>query len=150
MKLVNYIWLFSIGSWFSSFIWIISIYSSINKIIPTNYNFSGEVTKYGAKNNLFILIGINFILILLFYFLSKNVKHLNFPIEINKSNKSIMYYRMSLFLALLSSFITIIFTIIVLKATILNSFNLKILTIILLILYVTIIFFVYKSKSNKT
>lgn len=55
-------------------------------IIPTHYNFKGEIDAYGSKNTVFILLPIVLITYIGIAVLSKFPQVYNYPIEIKKSN----------------------------------------------------------------
>ena len=55
-------------------------------IIPTHYNFKGEVDAYGSKNTVFILLPIVLITYIGIAVLSKFPQVYNYPVEINQSN----------------------------------------------------------------
>lgn len=91
-------------------------YNSIEDVVPTNINYTGEIDSYGNKRQLWITSFVNLILILFIGFLIKNPHIPNYPIEITEENKNKVYYKMQLFLSYLSIITSILFSLMIFNA----------------------------------
>lgn len=60
-------------------------------IVPTHFNFKGEIDAYGSKNTLFILLPIVIIIYIGLAILSKYPQVCNYCIEITPINKDKQY-----------------------------------------------------------
>ena len=78
-------------------------------IIPTHYNFKGEVDAYGSKNTVFILLPIVLITYIGIAVLSKFPQVYNYPVEINLRNKEKQYLMASTFIRVLNVEIVTLF-----------------------------------------
>ena len=122
-------------------------------IIPTHYNFKGEVDAYGYKNTIFILLPIALMSYIGIAILSKFPQVYNYPVEINPRNKEKQYLMASTFIRVLNvETIAIFFYIQMSISTAMSSGkNLSIifLPISLFILFGSIGFYIYKAIKYK-
>ena len=122
-------------------------------IVPTHFDFNGEVDGYGSKNTLFILLPIVIIIYIGLAILSKYPQVCNYCIEITPINKDKQYSMASTFIKIINVEILAIFLYIQISTIIAmnNSKSLSIvfLPISLLILFGSIGVYIYKSVKFK-
>ncbi|MBP3917518.1 DUF1648 domain-containing protein [Clostridium sp.] len=122
-------------------------------IVPTHFNFKGEIDAYGSKNTLFILLPIVIIIYIGLAILSKYPQVCNYCIEITPRNKEKQYSMASTFIRIINIEILVIFFYIQMNTAIAMSSdkNLSIvfLPISLLILFGSIGLYIYKSVKFK-
>ena len=122
-------------------------------IVPTHFNFKGEIDAYGSKNTLFILLPIVIIAYTGLAVLSKYPQVCNYCIEITPRNKEKQYSMASTFIKIINVEILAIFLYIQISTIIAmnNSKSLSIvfLPISLLILFGSIGVYIYKSVKFK-
>ena len=122
-------------------------------IVPTHFNFKGEIDAYGSKNTLFILLPIVIIIYIGLAILSKYPQVCNYCIEITPRNKEKQYSMASTFIRIINIEILDIFFYIQMNTAIAMSSdkNLSIvfLPISLLILFGSIGLYIYKSVKFK-
>lgn len=124
------------------------------QIIPSHFNFAGDVNGFGNKNFILILPSIMIFLFIVFTILEKFPNRFNYPIKINYSNAETQYNLAVKLLKITKVEILIIFT--YLSNTIINSaiigkltINKMFLPIILISLLLTIVIYIYKAIKNK-
>ena len=122
-------------------------------IIPTHYNFKGEIDAYGSKNTVFILLPIVLITYIGIAVLSKFPQVYNYPIEINPRNKEKQYLMASTFIRVLNVETIAIFFYIQMSivGAMSNDKGLSIafLPISLFIMFGSIGFYIYKAVKYK-
>lgn len=122
-------------------------------IVPTHFNFKGEIDAYGSKNTLFILLPIVIIIYIGLAILSKYPQFCNYCIEINDKNKEIQYSMASTFLRIINVEMLFIFLYIQISTVISmnNGKNLSIafLPILIFVLFGSIGVYIYKSIKFK-
>ncbi|ELC8442432.1 DUF1648 domain-containing protein [Clostridium perfringens] len=123
-------------------------------IIPTHYNFHGEIDAYGSKNMLFFLLPIVVMLYIGLYVLARYPQVYNYAIRITDENKERQYNMASTLIRVLNIELVSIFTYIQLKqvASIFSEtdkLSLWFLPIVLAIIFGTLAFYIYKSVKNK-
>lgn len=123
-------------------------------IIPTHYNFQGEIDAYGSKNMLFFLLPIVVILYIGLYVLAGYPEVYNYAIRITEENKERQYNMASTLIRVLNIELVLTFTYIQLKqATSIfsetDNLSLWFLPIVLVIIFGTLAFYIYKSVKNK-
>src|SRR5690606_3089766 len=91
-------------------------FNQLPEEVPIHYNIKGEVDDYGSKINLIWLVIINLCLFAGIFSVAKNPHIANYPVEITEENKSVMYYRMQLFLSILSVLISLVFSFFIFKS----------------------------------
>ena len=128
-------------------------WSKAPDIVPTHFNFNGEIDAYGSKNTLFILLPIVIISYIVLAILSKYPQVYNYCIEITPINKDKQYSMASTFIKIINVEILAIFLYIQISTIIAmnNSKSLSIvfLPISLLILFGSIGVYIYKSVKFK-
>lgn len=72
------------------------------EVVPTHYNFKGEIDAYGSKNTLFILLPIAVITYIGIAILAKFPNIYNYPVEINPRNKEKQYLMASIFIRIVN------------------------------------------------
>lgn len=122
-------------------------------IVPTHFNFKGEIDSYGSKNTLFILLPIVIIAYTGLAVLSKYPQVCNYCIEITPRNKEKQYSMASTFIKIINvEIVAIFFYIQVSIAISMNngkSLSIVALPIVLFILFGSIGFYIYKSVKFK-
>lgn len=122
-------------------------------IVPTHFNFKGEIDAYGSKNTLFILLPIVIIAYTGLAVLSKYPQVCNYCIEITPRNKEKQYSMASTFIKIINvEIVAIFFYIQVSIAISMNngkSLSIVALPIVLFILFGSIGFYIYKSVKFK-
>lgn len=116
-------------------------------IIPTHYNFKGEVDAYGSKNTVFILLPIVLITYIGIAVLSKFPQVYNYPVEINPRNKEKQYLMASTFIRVLNVEIVTLFFFIQMNSG--KVLSIAFLFIFLLIIFGSIGFYIYKAIKCK-
>ena len=86
-------------------LWFFWMWGLIPDTVPSNYDLSGNVDAYGDKTDLLILsialLAINFAIFFGMGWLGNNPQKLNYPWEINESNREYQYWMASLFVNML-------------------------------------------------
>ena len=123
-------------------------------IVPTHFNFEGQVDNYGSKNIVFLLLVIAVICYVGMTVLSKYPKVYNYCIDITPENKEKQYLMAQTCIKLLNLEVAAIFLYIQLKiGTMMISGNeglsIVIVPITLIVLAATIGIYVWKSVKNK-
>ena len=116
-------------------------------IIPTHYNFKGEVDAYGSKNTVFILLPIVLITYIGIAVLSKFPQVYNYPVEINLRNKEKQYLMASTFIRVLNVEIVTLFFFIQMNSG--KVLSIAFLFIFLLIIFGSIGFYIYIAIKCK-
>lgn len=116
-------------------------------IIPTHYNFKGEVDAYGSKNTIFILLPIALMSYIGIAILSKFPQVYNYPVEINPRNKEKQYLMASTFIRVLNVEIVTLFFFIQMNSG--KVLSIAFLFIFLLIIFGSIGFYIYKAIKCK-
>ena len=122
-------------------------------IVPTHFNFKGEIDAYGSKNTLFILLPIVIIAYTGLAVLSKYPQVCNYCIEITPRNKEKQYSMASTFIKIINVEIVAIFfysqVSIAIAMNIGKGLSIAFLPIDLFILFGSIGFYIYKSVKFK-
>lgn len=122
-------------------------------IIPTHYNFKGEVDAYGSKNTIFILLPIALMSYIGIAILSKFPQVYNYPVEINPRNKEKQYLMASIFIRIVNiETLSIFFYIQISIGAAMNSgkgLSMAFLPISMFVLFGSIGFYIYKSIKCK-
>ena len=122
-------------------------------IVPTHFNFKGEIDAYGSKNTLFILLPIVIITYIGLAVLSKYPQVCNYCIEITPRNKEKQYSMASTFIKIINvEIVAIFFYSQVSIAIAMNNgkgLSIAFLPIALFILFGSIGFYIYKSVKFK-
>ncbi|WP_152657424.1 DUF1648 domain-containing protein [Oceanobacillus sp. CFH 90083] len=149
-KLFN---VFGILSFSGIMLFIILTWSSIPKRIPGHYNFAGEVTRWGGREELFILLGIGLLLWIVMTVMER-FPHLYNYRNLTEANVEGQYINSRMLVNFLKNEIAILFSF-----TIWNSIrvargfpsymNTWALVIIILILIGTMTFFIARSAQLK-
>lgn len=133
---------------------VLTNWMKLPQIIPSHFNFAGEVNGFGNKNFILILPSAMIFLFIIFTILEKFPKRFNYPIKINHNNAEIQYKLVVKLLKITKVEILIIFT--YLSNAIINSaingkltVNKMFLPIILISLLLTMAIYIYKSIKNK-
>lgn len=101
------------------FIYTLLLLFNFNQLpeeVPIHYSIKGEIDGYGSKINLVWLLLINLGILIGSFFLVKNPHIANYPVKITEENKSVMYYRMQLFLSFFSVLISMMFSFFIFKS----------------------------------
>ena len=122
-------------------------------IVPTHFNFKGEIDAYGSKNTLFILLPIVIIIYIGLAILSKYPQVCNYCIEITPKNKDKQYSMASTFIRIINVEMLVIFFYIQMSTAISmnsgKSLSIGFLPIALFILFGSVGFYIYKSVKFK-
>lgn len=122
-------------------------------IVPTHFNYKGEIDAYGSKNTVFILLPIAIIIYIGLAILSKYPEVCNYCIEINDKNKEKQYSMASTFIRIINvEMLAIFFYIQISMAISINngkSLSITFLPITLFILFGSVGFYIYKSVKLK-
>ena len=123
-------------------------------IVPTHFDFNGEVDGYGSKNTLFISLPITVIMYIGLAILAKYPEIYNYAIEITPRNKERQYSMATTFIRVMNIEIVSIFFYIQMNigASMNNSgkeLSIAFLPISMLILFFSIGFYIYKSVKFK-
>ena len=122
-------------------------------MVPTHFNFKGEIDAYGSKNTLFILLPIVIIAYTGLAVLSKYPQVCNYCIEITPRNKEKQYSMASTFIRVINvEIVAIFFYSQVSIAIAMNNgkgLSIAFLPIALFILFGSIGFYIYKSVKFK-
>ena len=122
-------------------------------IVPTHFNFKGEIDAYGSKNSLFILLPIAIIIYIGLAILSKYPQVCNYCIEITPKNKEKQYSMASTFIRIINvEMLFILFYIQINTAISMNngkSLSIVFLPIAIFVLFGSVSFYIYKSIKFK-
>ena len=83
-------------------------YAILPETIAIHRDISGTIDGYGAKRYVWLTVVLNLALLLLIYYVIRNPKYTNFPMALTPENKAIAFYKMQLFLALISILFSLI------------------------------------------
>lgn len=124
------------------------------EIVPTHYNFNGEVDGYGSKNTMFILLPVVVIVYIGMAILSKYPEVYNYCVEINPINKEKQYLMASTFMKIINIEIASMFFYTQLKIVIgmnseMKNLSSAFLPISLIVIFGTIAIYIRKSIKNK-
>jgi uncharacterized membrane protein len=75
----------------ATWIYIGWIYKQLPDIVPTHYNFKGEVDGYGGKSTLIVLQVVATLLFVGLHMLNKFPHIFNYPVKITPENATIQY-----------------------------------------------------------
>ncbi|WP_422859888.1 DUF1648 domain-containing protein [Flagellimonas sp. S174] len=89
---------------------LLNVFDSLPETVATHINIQGEVDGYGNKVNLIYGLLVNTGLLAIIFFLIKNPKYANYPLEINDSNRKAAYLKMQYFLSVLSIITSLAFS----------------------------------------
>lgn len=128
-------------------------WSKAPDIVPTHFNFKGEIDSYGSKNTVFILLPIAIIIYIGLAILSKYPEVCNYCIEITPRNKEKQYSMASTFIRIINiEMLTLVLFIQISIATSMNngkSISIVFLPISLSILIGSMVVYIYKSVKFK-
>lgn len=123
-------------------------------IVPTHYNFKGEIDAYGSKNTLFILLPIAVIMYIGIAILAKFPNIYNYPVEINSKNKEKQYSMATTFIRVINVEVLAMFLYIQVSTG--HSMNnndkglsIAFLPILLFILFGSVGYYIYKAIKCK-
>lgn len=123
------------------------------EVVPTHYNFKGEIDAYGSKNTLFILLPIAVITYIGIAILAKFPNIYNYTVEINPRNKEKQYLMASIFIRIVNiETLSIFFYIQISIGAAMNSgkgLSMAFLPISMFVLFGSIGFYIYKSIKCK-
>ncbi|ATD54358.1 DUF1648 domain-containing protein [Clostridium chauvoei] len=124
------------------------------EIVPTHYNFNGEVDGYGSKNTMFILLPVVVIVYIGMAILSKYPEVYNYCVEINPINKEKQYLMASTFMKIINIEIASMFFYTQSKIVIgmnseMKNLSSAFLPISLIVIFGTIAIYIRKSIKNK-
>lgn len=123
------------------------------EVVPTHYNFKGEIDAYGSKNTLFILLPIAVIIYIGIAILAKFPNIYNYPVEINSRNKEKQYLMASTFIRVINvETLSIFFYIQISTGVAMNSgkgLSIAFLPISIVVLFGSIGVYIYKSVKCK-
>lgn len=130
------------------------IWKEAPDIVPTHFNFKGQVDNYGSKNIVFLLLVIAVICYVGMTVVSKYPKIYNYCIEITPENKEKQYLIAQTCIKLLNLEMVTIFLYIQLKIGTMmisgnESLSIVIVPITLIVLTATIGIYVWQSIKNK-
>jgi len=74
-----------------SIILLIALWAKIPQKVPVHYNLDGEVTRWGSKWELFILVGIGLFIIILMEIIERFPEIYNYPSRFNEHNAEQFY-----------------------------------------------------------
>lgn len=66
-------------------------YGDLPDTVPTHFGFSGEADAWGAKSTVWVLMGVNVLMVGLLAWLSTNPRWFNYPSDITKDNAQYLY-----------------------------------------------------------
>lgn len=89
--------------------YLITMWDKMPNVVPTHFNFKGEVNGYGSKNSLFILPIMSVIMFIAFNILSMFPHIFNYPIKITMENAKRQYANARLLLIVIMAEINVIF-----------------------------------------
>ncbi|WP_170006051.1 DUF1648 domain-containing protein [Bacillus fonticola] len=95
-----------------SIIFLLAVWNRIPEEVPAHYNALGEVDRWGAKSELFILPGVGVFMIILMQVFEKFPETHNYPKRFNESNAAQFYLESRKLLNKLKNICLMIFAII--------------------------------------
>lgn len=118
-------------------------------IVPTHYNSAGIADSYGSKNTmLYIMLPLTLVFYIGLFILSKFPQIYNYPVKITDENKQRLYDLSSMFIRILNIELVLILLFIT-ASTGKNSLSTSFLPISMIILFGTVIIFIYKISKKK-
>lgn len=123
-------------------------------IIPSHFNFAGEIDAYGGKSALLILLFIVLALYVLLSIISKFPHVYNYPVEITEENAEKQYRNAIRLMRVMKFVIVVIFTYIqyaIVRSAINQKSELGIwfLPVFLIVMFLPVGYFMRKSIKNK-
>lgn len=133
-------------------IYIAFVFNKLPNIIPTHFNGSGNPDSYGSKGTLFILIFISIVFYILFMLLSRVPYYYNYLVIITTENAKRQYKNaVTLILAILTEILLLLFYMDykTVEIALGKSSNMNYMYIFFLIIFLTLIYFIYKMIKLK-
>lgn len=115
-KNILVLFIISISILFFNCYYTFSNYSSIPNEIVTHIDINGNADAFGNKIHLIFAMIANAIFLGVIFFFIKYPKYANYPVEINEQNKDSVYYKMQLFLAVISIITSLVFSYMIFQA----------------------------------
>jgi uncharacterized membrane protein len=136
--------------------WIIIIlsYNNLPEQIPIHFNGFGEVDNYSKKTSIFLLPIIGTFLFIILTLVSKNPESFNYHVEITEENAESQYRNSIKMMRIMKIIVIVLFFLIdfkTIKTSMVKSEGLGIwfLPFTLLLVFIPLIYFAYKSKKMK-
>jgi uncharacterized membrane protein len=137
-------------------LWSMSLYyyKELPETIPIHFNGLGEADGYGSKKTIFMLPIIATMLYFFLFYLSRSPETFNYSVKITPENKEQQYNNAVRLMKIMSVVIVIIFLIIdysTIKTALNKENNIGFYTLplVLSIIFVPIIYYIYKSFKLK-
>lgn len=132
---------------------IINAWAKLPAVIPTHYNFAGEIDGYGSKSSILFLLPVMLVMYIGFTVLTKYPQIYNYVVEITEKNALTQYSLAKSFMRILKFEIILLFSYINLAiiSSALSSkstLSLWFLPITFIVLFGSIGIYVYKSVSS--
>lgn len=146
-----------IAGWLAlAFIWIITLfhYRNLPEIIPSHFNAAGKADGFGPKASIFILPVIGSVIFIGITILNHFPQVFNYPVKLTPENVANQYRMATRMLRFLKLSIMVIFSIVVWLSSYAaihqtNSIGIWFLPAMLIIIFVPLGFYIYKSFRNK-
>lgn len=132
---------------------IISVFS-LPDIIPTHFNFQGNIDRYGSKSGMIVVLIITLLIYTGLTLLVKFPQIYNYAVEITKENAEVQYRLAKKFIRFLKLEIVMLFSYLNIM-TILAASNRNLslgslfLPVVMLIIFGTIGIYIYKSIKSR-
>ena len=72
-------------------VYVILTYNSLPERVPTHFGFTGEADAWGPKSSIWLLLGINIVMVVGLALLSRRPRWFNYPANITEENAQRMY-----------------------------------------------------------
>lgn len=99
----------------SQLVLIISNYDILPARIPIHTTAGGEVDQWGPKWTLWLMPGINALILLALFYFRGRPEILNYPTPVTEDNKQVLYAKMQRFLMILAVAVSVIILLVTLQ-----------------------------------
>lgn len=146
-----------IAGWLAmAFIWIITLFHFRNlpEIIPSHFNAAGEADGFGPRASIFILPVTGSLVFIGLTILNRFPHVFNYPVKITPENAAKQYTMATRMIRFLKLSILVIFSIVVYMSSYAaihqtNSIGIWILPSMMIIIFVPLGYYIFKSFRNK-
>lgn len=146
-----------IAGWLTlAFIWIITVfhYRNLPETIPTHFNAAGQADGFGPRATLFILPALGTLVFIGLTILNRFPHVFNYPVKLTAENVAKQYTMATRMIRILKLAILVIFSLIVWSSSYAaiqqtNSIGFWLLPALLVIIFVPLGVYIYKSFRNK-
>lgn len=93
----------------SLWIYTLRVFKKLPEKIPTHFDLEGKPDSFGRKRSIYFLPILSLIFYIAFYFITRDPKSGNFPVEITTANNEIQFFIMILLMKWLMFLVMLLF-----------------------------------------